>query len=376
MNGSDRTRRAFLSALAAAGAGSLAGCSSPGTTGDTQPSSTGTPGSDPSSDPSQSAIDEQEIPDDERYAAVYEQIAGSVASVRVYNGDGGAAQGSAFYYRDTYVITNQHVVADAETVDVRFDSTGWLNATVVATDVYSDLAVVSVPRLPDDIGQLQFVDSEPPIGTEVVAIGNPFGYSGSVSSGILSGVDRNLPAANGFSIPDAVQTDAPVNPGNSGGPLVDLDGRVVGVINAGGGDNIGFAISAALTKRVVPQLIESGNYDHSYMGVRLTGVTPLIATANALDEASGVYIHEVVDGGPADDVLEGSTGTQLVQGTETNVGGDVVVGMGGREIPTRQALSTFLALETSPGDTIDVTVVRDGRTETVQLTLGTRPEPR
>lgn len=368
MDGTDRSRRAFLGGIATVAAAGLAGCTAPGSTGtDITDPQTDSPDSDP--------VQRQELPDNERYAAVYDAVAGSVASVRVYTGTGGGGQGSAFYYGDSYLLTNQHVVEDAESVDVRFDSTGWLNGSVVATDVYSDLGVITVPRVPDSIEPLPFVEAEPPIGTEVVAIGNPFGFSGSVSSGILSGVDRNLPSPSGFSIPDAVQTDAPVNPGNSGGPLVDLQGNVVGVISAGGGDNVGFAISSALTKRVVPALIESGDYRHSYMGVRLQDVDPLIAEANPLDQAAGVYIHEVIDGGPSDGVLNGSTGTRRIQGIETNVGGDVVVAMNDTPIPTRQDLSTFLALDTSPGETIDVTVIRDRTRQTVQLPLGARPEP-
>jgi S1-C subfamily serine protease len=209
----------------------------------------------------------------------------------------------------------------------------------------------------------------------VVAVGNPFGLSGSVSAGIVSGQNRTLPAANGFSIPDAVQTDAAVNPGNSGGPLVDLDGDVVGVVNAGGGDNIGFAISAAVVKRVIPALIQRGNYAHSYMGVELTSVTPPLVEANDLSTPWGVYIDSALPDAPADGVLEGSTGTRFVDGQRVPVGGDVVLRMDGTAIPTQQALSSFLALETSPQDTVDVEVVRDGRRQTVQLTLGRRPKP-
>jgi len=209
----------------------------------------------------------------------------------------------------------------------------------------------------------------------VVAIGNPFGLSGSVSEGIVSGVDRTLEGANNFSIAAGLQTDAAVNPGNSGGPLVDLDGDVVGVINSGGGDNVGFAISSQLVQRVVPALIEDGNYDHPYMGVTLQNVSPLVAAANRLDDASGVYIDSTLPGGPAEGVLEGSTDTQRIEGVEVGVGGDIVRRLGDTPIATRGDLATYLALETSPGEAMDVTVQRDGSTETVSLTVGTRPEP-
>jgi S1-C subfamily serine protease len=275
-------------------------------------------------------------------------------------------------------VTNEHVVGDARSVSVWFNGVGWQEGETLATDVYSDLAVVEAPDRPDDIERIPLVASEPPVGTEVVAIGNPFGLSGSLSAGIISGQDRTLPAPNGFSIPDAVQTDAAVNPGNSGGPLVNLDGELVGVVNAGGGDNIGFAISAAMVDRVIPSLIRQGSYDHSYMGVNIAPVTPPVIEANDLSVNWGVYIDNVVDGGPADGVLQGSTGTESIvtENRRIGTGGDVVYRMGGVDIPTQQALSMFLALEVRPGDTVDVEVLRDSRRETVELTLGSRPEPR
>ena len=367
-----QSRRAFLGSLATAAGATLAGCRSPGSAVDSG-SSAGEGGS---------SVTETAAEDGERtstvagrYADVYDDVAPSIASVTVFDGSGGSSQGSAFVYDGGHLITNEHVVSDAEEVSVRFESTGWRPASVVATDVYSDLAALEVPNLPSAASPLSFVAEDPPVGTAVVAIGNPFGYSGSVSAGIISGVDRALPAANGFSIADAVQTDAAVNPGNSGGPLVTLDGDVVGVVNAGGGDNIGFAVSAALVQRVVPALLRSGNYEHSYVGVTLRPVTPTIAEANPLPVAHGVYIDRVVDGGPSDGVLRGSSGSQTVDGVRTPVGGDVVVGMNETTIPTRQALSTFLALETSPGDGVDVHVIRGGERRTVELELGSRPAP-
>jgi S1-C subfamily serine protease len=369
------SRRAFLTAVAAATAG-LAGCESMGTAADTNAVS-GEPTGEPSTPlyAQETATASGDRTGSASYTAAYEAAVGSVASVRIYNGSGGRAQGSAFVYDDRHLVTNEHVVSGGSSVFVRFEGGDWQPVSVVGTDVYSDLAVLRVEDRPESAPPLPFVREDPPVGTRVVAIGNPFGLSGSVSSGIISGADRTQDAANGFSIPDTVQTDAPVNPGNSGGPLVDLDGRVVGVINAGGGDNIGFAISAALTGRVVPELIADGEYEHSYMGVRLRDVGPALAEANDLEQASGVYIDDVVAGGPSDGVLEGSTGDTFVEGIEAPTGGDVVRTLDDTPVPTRQDLSTFLALETSPGTTVDVTVIRDGSEETVPLELGRRPEP-
>ena len=235
--------------------------------------------------------------------------------------------------------------------------------------------MASVEETPESATPLTLLSEDPAVGTEVIAIGNPFQRTGSVSAGIVSGTDRTLRLPNNFSIPDAIQTDTAINPGNSGGPLVTLDGDVVGVINAGSGDNVGFAISGALTRRVVPALIEDGEFDHSYMGVRLRSVDPLHAEVNDLEEASGVYIHEVVSNSPSDGVFRGSTETVARNGVSNiGVGGDVIVAMEDTPIPQQEALSSFLALKASPGDTIEVTVIRDGEEQTVDLTLGERPE--
>jgi S1-C subfamily serine protease len=373
MRGS-QSRRAFLGSLATVGAGALAGCSSIGSTRDTGTTAKGRQDGTATPLPADERDDTETVPRG-RYADVYESVAPSIASVAVYDGGGRSAQGSAFVYDEDHLVTNEHVVSAASELYLRFENTGWRAASVVATDVYSDLAVIDVAERPADATPLSFVEADPVVGTQVVAIGNPFGYSGSVSAGIVSGVDRTLPAANGFTIADAIQTDAAVNPGNSGGPLVTLDGDVVGVVNSGGGDNIGFAISAALTNRVVPALVRNGSYEHAYMGVTLTPVTPLIAEANPINVSEGVYIDSVIEGGPSEGVLQGSTDTTRVDGMETPVGGDVVVGLDDTPIQTRQALSTFLALETRPGDTIEVHVIRDERRQTLDLELGSRPDP-
>lgn len=360
------TRRSFLGALAVTAGGAVAGCRSPGAVFQNEETPT---------DDAPTASTGGGTGESSSYTDVYQDVIDSVASVRIYGADGQRGQGSAFVYDDQYLVTNAHVVDGSRRVAVRFESTGWIPAETVASDTYSDLAVVEPDEISGPAEPLSFVEEEPPVGTEVVAIGNPFGFSGSVSTGVVSGTDRNLSGPNDFSIPDAVQTDAPVNPGNSGGPLVTLDGDVVGVVNAGGGDNLGFAVSAALTQRVVPSLIATGGYRHSYMGVLLQDVSPVIAEANDLANAAGVYIHEVRDGGPSDGVLQGSTDETTVEGVETPVGGDVIRTMDGEPIPTRQALSTVLALRTTPGDSVSVALQRDGEPVDVDLVLGSRPEP-
>ncbi|MFC7020889.1 MULTISPECIES: S1C family serine protease [Haloarcula] len=363
---SSLSRRRFLGSVGVAIAGA-AGCQSPGQAGQSRDQSQST------STPAREAVGVET--DGSRYADVYQQVAGSVVSIRVVTDASRGSQGSGFVVDDSHIVTNEHVVTGGDAYYVRFADTGWREATLVGADVYSDLAVLEVAEPSAAATPLTLAERDPAIGTEVVAIGNPFGLSGSVSAGIVSGVDRTLRSANNFSIADAIQTDAAVNPGNSGGPLVDLEGTVLGVINSGGGDNVGFAISAQLTRRVAPALISRGAYDHSYMGVLLRSVSPLVAQANGLETASGVYIDDTVEGGPAEGVLRGSDGSRVVSGTEVPTGGDVVRRLDGTSTATRQALATYLALETSPGDTIAVTVQRDGREQTVDLTLGERPEP-
>ena len=368
------TRRGFLTACAGLLAAGVAGCSAaPGSDGESPAS---TPEPDASLGDESAAVEQLSRSEDEDspYVAAYRATYQSVARIRVYT-QSGTGGGTGWLYDESHLVTNQHVVDGASDVYVRFPEGGWTSASVVASDVYSDLAVLSVEETPESATPLTLLSEDPAVGTEVIAIGNPFQRTGSVSAGIVSGTDRTLRLPNNFSIPDAIQTDAAVNPGNSGGPLVTLDGDVVGVINAGSGDNVGFAISGALTRRVVPALIEDGEFDHSYMGVRLRSVDPLHAEVNDLEEASGVYIHEVVSNSPSDGVFRGSTETVARNGVSNiGVGGDVIVAMEDTPIPQQEALSSFLALETSPGDTIEVTVIRDGEERTVDLTLGERPE--
>ncbi|WP_408958248.1 S1C family serine protease [Natrinema sp. 74] len=308
---------------------------------------------------------------DSAYADVYQQTVDSVVMVRTAQG-----QGSGFVFDDSHVVTNAHVVGRSTAVDVRFTDGRWSSGTVAGTDPHSDLAAIDVNDVPSSATPLPFVDEQPSVGQKVVAIGNPFNLNGTVTTGIVSGTDRSIPAPTGYSIPDAIQTDAAANPGNSGGPLMTLEGRVAAVINSGGGDNIAFGISAALTERVVPRLIETGDYDHSFLGVSFTTVTPDVATANDLEEPEGLLVVEVVDGGPAEGVLEPSDDVRYTGRGGVPVGGDVLLAVDGTELTTEEDLGSYLALETRPGDTVELTVLRDGSERTVTVELGTRPTRR
>jgi S1-C subfamily serine protease len=372
MTGREMTRRRLLAVAGTALAGSIAGCEAPQT-------------EDPSENVGQRGDLSTVSSDANAYTRVYEETVESVVLVRAI-GPQGAGQGSGFVFSNPegagegpqYLVTNEHVVNDAEEVEILYSGEDWRTGEITATDYYSDLAVIEVSDPPEYATRLPLVEEEPPIGTEIAAIGNPFGLEETISAGIISGTNRSMAVdyttRGGFSIPDAIQTDAALNPGNSGGPLLTLEGEVVGVVRAGRGDNIGFGISAALTRRVVTALIEDGEYEHSYMGVGLNPVSPTIADANEFDTTRGVIVATVRDGGPSDGVLEGSNQTNE-GGVIVPVGGDVITALGGENVATLNDLSTYLALETAPGDRITVTVLRDGEEETLALTLGSRPEP-
>ncbi len=349
------SRREFLGAIGSLSAGTLAGCTAVGSSVDT-----------------------------------YRDAIPSVVGLRVYDENGPRGQGSGFLTdikglstdpstapADDVIVTNDHVVVGASAVEVRFRENEWRSAELLATDPYSDLAVLSVTDPPGDPTPLEFVsaDPEPPVGTEVLALGSPLGFSGSASDGIISGIDRLLPAPNEFLIADAVQTDAPLNPGNSGGPLVTRDGEVVAVVSAGVGNDVGFGISAALSARVLPALHDRGRYKHPFVGVRTLEVTPSIADVYD-QEVKGVLVVEVLQDGPAAGTLQGTNGETTERGVPVPTGGDVIVGVDETVVETQADFAGYLTLETSPGDEVEITIVRDGTRRVVSMVLGERPPPR
>ncbi len=350
------TRRGFLTTLAG-GATVLAGCAQDTTT--------------PSSPPAPATS--VELPEgDGRYATAIENTIGSVALVRSF-GDR-SSQGSAFVYDDSYLITNHHVIEGARDIEIRYTQNDWASGTVVGSDVRSDLAAVRVDNRPDYAQPLPLAESNPGVGTEVVALGNPLGFENSVSAGIISNAGRPVSVGGDISLPNAVQTDAALNPGNSGGPLVNLDGDVLAMISLGAGEGVGFGISAPMIQKVIPSLIETGEYRHSYIGVGIREVSPRIATANDLPSASGIYITDVMEGTPAAGVFQGATSTTTINGLSVPVGGDVLTQVDGRSMEITGDLSKYLALETSPGDTVEVRFIRDGSEQIAELTLAARED--
>lgn len=361
----EQTRRSLLTTVAA-GTAAVAGCAAP----------------------TESGRQHADSPYTQLFSAI------SPAVVVVYAAENGqqVGQGSGFAIDPQTVVTNHHVIAPGSEIQIQLETGEWAETTVVGSDQHSDLAVLSVEDSVSFSESLSFVENTPPVGEEVIAVGAPFDLTDSLSRGVISGRQRSVPAESEFTIPDVVQTDAALNPGNSGGPLVDLDGRVVGVAFAGQGETVGFAISAALAQRVLPELREHGEYDHSYLGVTLQPIDPPTAEANDLETTQGVLVVDVLDDGPADGVLVPSDDPQLEVDLDPDAeeeeiqeelpdgedlaptGGDVIVAIGETAVADLDELSRTLALETRPGETVPITVIRDGEEQVVDLTLGTRPD--
>jgi 2-alkenal reductase len=318
---------------------------------------------------------------------LYQQVNQAVVNITVYAGQDGQiealGQGSGFVYdSEGHIISNAHVVHGAAYLEVTFSSGLVREASIVGEDLHSDLAVVQVD-LPEGITPLPLGNMETlAVGQTVVAIGNPFGLSGTLTRGIISALGRTIPALTIFSIPQAIQTDAAINPGNSGGPLLNLAGEVVGVnaqIETGGTTRsnlgVGFAIPVSIIERVVPALIEDGRYTWPWMGVVGTDVTPSLVKAMDLPVEQGAYLVEIIQGGPSSKAgLIGASGQVTVDGRTVEVGGDVITAIDGQPVLTFDDVLVYVALETSPGQTVTLTVLRDGKPVTVEVTLEPRPE--
>ena len=286
--------------------------------------------------------------------------------------------GSGFVYDDEgRIITNQHVVDGASTVSVRFWNGQTRDGEVVGTDASTDLAVLDVDAPASLVHPIALGDSSRvEIGDVVVAIGSPFGLEQTVTSGIVSALHRTMTAPNNFSINDTIQTDAAINHGNSGGPLLNGQGRVIGVnaqieSNSGGNDGVGFAIPSNTVRSIVSQLVETGEVEHAYLGV---GVQEIPASvAEELDSVEGVALTEVRGETPAARAgLRAATGSRLVDGQSYPTGGDVITAIDGRAVTSSEELQSTIDAK-QPGDTVSITYVRDGDRRTVELRLASRP---
>jgi serine protease Do len=298
------------------------------------------------------------------------------------------ALGSGFVWDSQgHIVTNNHVIDGADTIEVTFADGSSLPAQVVGADAYSDLAVIKVDAKADQLHPVTLADSrQVKVGQLAIAIGNPFGLQGTMTVGIISALGRSLPASQGnqtgavYSIPDIIQTDAPINPGNSGGVLVNDTGEVVGVtaaiestVNANAG--IGFVIPSAIVQKVIPALIKSGHFDHPYLGISGLELSPDLASAMKLkSDQRGALVEEVVPNGPADKAgLHGSDKPVTINGQSINVGGDVIVAIDGQPINSMDDLIAYLSDSTEVGQKVTLTVLRNGKETSIDITLGTRP---
>jgi S1-C subfamily serine protease len=324
--------------------------------------------------------------EDQVLVDLYSRLNPSVVNITVFLNQNGElatyAQASGFVYDDQgHIITNAHVVHGTNAVEVTFSDGLVREATLVGEDLNSDLAVIKV-ELPSGINPIPMgTMDELAVGQSVVAIGNPFGLEGTLTRGIISALGRTIPALTIYSIPEAIQTDAAINPGNSGGPLLNLKGEVIGVnsqIETNGTSNsnlgVGFAIPVSILHRVVPALIQSGVYNWSWLGVSGYTVNPPLVKAMSLPVEQGAYVSTVTDGGPAQAAgLIGTKQTITQDGRSVEVGGDVITAIDGQPVKTFDDILVYLSLQTSPGQEVTLTILRDGKYQDIKLTLGTRP---
>ena len=319
--------------------------------------------------------------------SVYRQARDSVVEITVTGaaeqtpfGDGQQqrGQGSGFVYDDQgHVITNQHVVDGSESLTVTMRDGSRYGATVVGTDPSTDLAVIKVDAPASKLKPLELGDSKAlRVGDTVVAIGSPFGLEGTVTAGIISALGRQIESTNGFAIVDSIQTDAAINHGNSGGPLLNLRGQVIGVnaqirSESGGNDGVGFAIPSSTVKEIGSRLSSGSKVEHAYLGVASQTIDS--AAADALDLPRGAMVTEVRVGTPAAKAgLKAATGKRTVQGEDYPTGGDVISAVDGENVEGADALRRVIDSH-RPGDTVLLTVVRNGDSRTVEVKLGERP---
>ncbi len=331
---------------------------------------------------------------------VYERVAPSVVNVDVIvnssrPGVTDRVSGSGFVYdADGHIITNAHVIHDSVSVQVTFNDGYITDATVVGVDTYSDIAVLKVDTQPVHLHPVTFADSNiVRVGSRAIAIGNPFGLASSMTVGVVSGLGRQLPSqqlidsnsVGGFNNPSIIQVDTNINPGNSGGPLLDSHGDLIGVNTAISTDTgvfggVGFAVPSRTVQRVVPELIASGKVNYGWLGISSLsaedgyGVAAL-AEPLSLPVTAGVLIDAITSGSPAAKAgLHGGTHDVVIRGERVCAGGDVIVAVNGTYVNTMDELVAYLVMNSKPGDTLKLLIVRGGQTFELPLLLEARPD--
>ena len=303
-----------------------------------------------------------------------------VNTQRNQTGDGSGGVGSGFVFdKKGHIITNAHVIEDSTKTVVTFLDGRSYNAQIIGVDKYTDIGVIKVNADLKLLHPLSLGDSSNlQVGEPITAIGNPFGLSGSMTSGIISQMGRLLPSA-GFSIPDVIQTDAAINPGNSGGPLLNMRGDIVGINTAiqsstGEFTGVGFAIPSQTVAKIVPILISEGEYKHPWIGISGRDIDPDMANVLGLKDALGFLIITVVEDSPASDAgLIGSNKTIKVEGIDYPVGGDIILAVDGIDVRKIDDILIHLQRVKTVGDEMNLEILRDDRTTNVTIILQERP---
>lgn len=303
--------------------------------------------------------------------------------VKINSFRGGNSVGSGFVFDlSGNIITNAHVIDNADNITVTFLDGSQYNASIVGMDKFTDIAVINVEEKPDYLHPLEIGDSSTlKVGEPVAAIGNPFGLSGSMTSGIVSQIGRLLPSHDtGFSIPNVIQTDAAINPGNSGGPLLNMDGKVMGIntaIQSGTGQSagIGFAVPSNTISKVVPVLITEGKYSHPWIGISGQDINPDLAKIRNLNHSKGFLIVTVIPDSPAEMAgLKGVSEIEKIDNKEYPKDGDIIISVDGKEVRKISDILIHLQEEKSVGDEMILGIIRNGEQMDVILTLVVRPD--
>jgi S1-C subfamily serine protease len=363
----------------------LVGC---GSSGDGDGYSGGAAGAEGSSESAPRVVIQNAAENGFDPAEVFREASPGVVTVRSVF-DEGAGEGSGFVLNDEgEIVTNAHVITDelsgprkrAKEVFVEFPDRNIVEAKIIGFDPFADVGLLKIDPDGLDLHPLALGDdAELEVGQPVVAIGSPFGEQQSLSSGIVSAIDRSVKSLTQFTIEGAIQTDASINPGNSGGPLLDAAARVIGInqqieTSSGANDGVGFAVPISAIKRSVSQLAEDGGVEYAYIGVSSQALYPQLAEELGLDTTYGGLLAEVVSGGPAEKAgLEGGNDKLRFQVGEYTTGGDVILDVDGHKIVEPDDLARFVAFR-KPGEKVMLTVLRNGDREQVELTLGKRPD--
>jgi len=318
--------------------------------------------------------------EEELLVNLYDRVSASVVNIAVATAFGGGTGSGFVLDTDGHIVTNNHVIEGAEQILVRFADDTLTEAELVGADADSDLAVIRVDVPADLLRAVRLGDSSTlRVGQRAIAVGNPFGFEQTMTTGIISALGRVVRQDSGFSLPQLIQTDAAINPGNSGGPLLNARGEVIGVntlifSSSGSSSGVGFAVPVNTVKRVVPSLIATGRYDDPWLGISGLSITSVVAGALDLPVEQGILIQEVVPEGPADRAgLRGSYQQAEIDEGPLPTGGDIIAAIDGVAVRDMDDLIAYLA-ETTVGQTVTLDIIREGERQSVNLILQERPE--